>query len=230
MKNFWIFLMLALMGAGCAQTTVLESRTLDLPGFTSVESKGTLRVRIDQGPASVRLESGPDFHAYIQTLVNDSVLFVDVPETYFRKVKKTTLYITLPELRHVRNSGAGNLEVSLRKASGLKVFNDGAGNLKVQFEGDSLECCNSGIGMVTLQGRAGTARLQNHGAGLIASRGLEARDVVVENSGAGGVDVSSSGSLSVVNKGIGVVRYTGPGELKSVMSQGLGKVKRMKNN
>lgn len=234
MKNVWlvIALLAGCLTQGFAQSSsrngALVVQERDLKGFTSVENNGSLYVRIEQGPeCTVRIESVEDFFPYVHTVVNDSVLFIDVPETALRKLRKTKVFITLPEVRHLRNSGAGKMEVPDYAGTEVRIDNDGAGSLLMQFTGNQLDCRNSGVGLVTLTGSAENASFSNRGAGQIKAKEMKAENASVENDGVGGVDIFCSGELSVINRGLGSVRYSGAGVLKYIDSQGLGSVKKI---
>lgn len=107
-------------------------------------------------------------------------------------------------------SGTGNLDVAGLRAADTRIYLSGTGNVAlgaVQVERLSLDL--GGTGRITATGRAGALAIDAGGTGDVDTRGLVARDVVVDAGGTGSVRAQATGTARIDASGMGRVAVTG---------------------
>mgnify|MGYP000895455918 CR=1 FL=1 len=240
MRN-WCFVLLsvvAIVASSCVWTVrysasevvgngklVEEERMLQ--GFSAVDNASTFNVSLQQGEAfSFRVACEENLLPLLRTRVEDGVLFIEMTEKSVNQTRPSRIDIVLPELKSLKNSGVGNVEVRQMSGQALTVQNSGVGNLTLDIRFETMECRNSGVGNVTVTGSVGTLNLYNKGVGNVTADELNTQMARVENSGVGSVRVRCAKEISIYNHGVGSVRYSGDAIIRDLVSEGVGSVKR----
>lgn len=133
--------------------------------------------------------------------------------------------LTVPNLRQISVSGAGNVRVERVATDNLTVKVSGAGNAKFgEVTCSSLTLNLSGAGHATFAGTADKLTVRLSGAGEIDAAALQAKAADVQVSGAGTVKVWATGELKARVSGAGSVKYKGTPKVEPRVS-GAGSVK-----
>jgi hypothetical protein len=191
--------------------TRTESRSVG--DFHSISLRGAADATIRVGPpASLTVTAGERALESVTSEVRNGTLVVGQKRRWFWNEGKVTLAISVPALREVAVSGAGNVEVHDARGAALELSLNGAGNLMAEGEIDSLEVNINGAGNAELSGlRARSARVVLNGAGQLTVNAAEELHAVVN--GVGSVRyVGSPPKLDTKINGVGDVRQVKPGE------------------
>ncbi|OHD27970.1 MAG: hypothetical protein A2V99_08535 [Spirochaetes bacterium RBG_16_67_19] len=188
----------------------------ELSKFHSVDLRSLGRVVLASGPEQkVEVEAEEDLQSRVRTEVQGGVLMIGlrwwlgallrVPE-----LADVVVRVTVPELREIRLSGAGQVrsEGPLRVGD-LDLRLSGAGRLLLELTAERVLARLSGAGAVDLSGTAGELEIRLSGAGAVQAERLETRRVRIRASGAGECRVQASETLEAEVSGAGSVRYRG---------------------
>ena len=174
----------------------------ELSKFHSVDLRSLGRVVLVSGPEQkVEVEAEEDLQSRVRTEVQGGVLMIGlrwwlgallrVPE-----LAEVVVRVTVPELREIRLSGAGQVrsEGPLRVGD-LDLRLSGAGRLLLELKAERVLARLSGAGAVELSGTAAELEIRLSGAGAVQAERLEARRVRIRASGAGECRVQASETL-----------------------------------
>lgn len=194
----------------------------ELSGFHSVDLRSLGRVVLASGPEQkVEVEAEEDLQSRVRTEVQGGVLMIGlrwwlgallrVPE-----LADVVVRVTVPELREIRLSGAGQVrsEGPLRVGD-LDLRLSGAGRLLLELTAERVLARLSGAGAVELSGTAAELEIRLSGAGAVQAERLETRRVRIRASGAGECRVQASETLEAEVSGAGSVRYRGNPRVES---------------
>jgi hypothetical protein len=136
------------------------------------------------------------------------------------------VYISSPEIRTIKCSGAANVKALdiLKSDSKISLDVSGAGKISTTVDAPEVETEASGAGDIELSGRTREYNAKASGSGNIKSSKLLSENTEAEASGAGSVHVHSSVSLKANASGAGSVYYRGGGSVQQRVS-GAGSVK-----
>jgi hypothetical protein len=134
-----------------------------------------------------------------------------------------TVYITVPDLKTIRLSGAGDIETegTFRSQNELHLSISGAGDMNMNLVCPKIEAKISGVGDATLTGETDELILTLSGVGDFDGHELRAKNANVHISGIGSAYVDVSDNLEAKVSGIGGLTYSGQPKVVSKVS-GLG--------
>lgn len=201
-------LLLAACG-GAFEEGPARTEARDVGGFHSVNLRGA-------ADASIRVGEAPSLSATaddatlreLRTEVRHGMLIVEQKGGWPWSRKGLKLDITVPELREVVISGAGDITVDGARGQSLELSLQGAGNLVAGGEIHSLT-------------------VHINGAGNASLAGLHAREARVVVNGTGDVTVRASDALDAVVNGVGSVRYLGTPPRLETQVNGVGGIERI---
>ena len=206
------------------------TQTRELIKFHSIDLRSFGKVVLAGGPEQkVEVVAEEDLQSRVRTEVEGGVLVVGlrwwlgallrVPELSEAEVR-----ITMPELRSVRLSGAGQVRgEGLLQVDELDLRLSGAGRVVLQVQGRRVGVQLSGAGAVELSGTAEELEIRLSGAGAVRAEGLAVRRVRIRTSGAGECRVQAAETLEAEVTGAGSVRYRGSPRVESRIS-GVGRL------
>jgi hypothetical protein len=206
------------------------SEVRELSAFQAIELRSFGRVFVASGAEQkVEVNAEEDLLERVRTEVEDGVLVVGLrwwlgALLRLPELREVEVHVTLPELRAVKLSGAGQVRSEgVLKAEELELRLSGAGRLSLRLEAGRVSTSLSGAGAVELSGSAGELEVRLSGAGAVDAEGLAARRVRIRASGAGECRVQAAESLEVELSGAGSVRYRGHPRLESRIT-GVGRI------
>jgi len=194
--------------------------------FSRVESRGSLNVQIDQGPAftaTVSIDS--NLQRQVETRVAGSALVIDVDGAIGDTVAGPHVLVTLPVLERAAITGSGRLATSDFQQD-QPVALDLAGSGDIVFTGTvpSVEAHLGGSGDVRVSGAATSIDLSLDGSGTIDAAGCHATDAAVSLSGSGRVATTATATARVRLSGSGDVDVYGGATITSLSISGSGDV------
>jgi hypothetical protein len=145
-------------------------------------------------------------------------------DNFFSK-KELRINLNLKDLKELKYDGVGNVKTKgIFKVGDVRLIGSGVGNLELELDAQQIDADFDMVGNINLQGKANRAFFTNNGVGNLDAVNLIVKDMEINSSGIGNVEVHCTGDLSLVVDGIGKVSYSGnPRILKKEVS-GIGKV------
>lgn len=199
-----------IVGIGYAQikgngNVITEDRNTG--DFTGIKLACSADVFISQGSTSVKVKVDENIIKLVKTTVEDGVLKIDVKGKSIRSVTVFEVYISLPSLDMLKNSGSGDIEFKgTFKANDLFIGNNGSGDIDAEFDVTNLELKLNGSGDIELEGINGTFKVSNSGSGDVDVEGLKLEECYVKGAGSGDIDLSGkTNNLTITNAGSGDV-------------------------
>lgn len=199
------------------QTSTVETAPADAPvrlGQTVALSQDTSQVVLDWAPADVTIQAGDK--ASIRIDSND-----DLDGKV--KVKNKGGTVSLESAGSIVLHETPRITITLPTLTRLE--HETVGNVLVKnMSGDRLEVENNGVGRVTLNGKYAELVIDQSGTGGVDASNLQARSVSVDSSGVGRVSVYASNSVTVDSSGVGSVTVYGNPQNTNVNQSGVGSV------
>jgi hypothetical protein len=145
-------------------------------------------------------------------------------DNFFDK-NELRINLSLKDLKELKYDGVGNVKTKgTFKVGDVRLIGSGVGNLELDLDAQQIDADFDMVGNINLQGKANQAFFTNNGVGNLDASKLIVKDMEINSSGIGNVEVHCTGDLSLVVDGIGKVSYSGnPRILKKEVS-GIGKV------
>ena len=217
--------------SSCQQMTgsgniVTEKRNTG--SFKRIDAGSAVEVELKIGsPASVVVEADDNLLPIIETSVRGDELNIHTKGSYNITDGHMKVFVTAPEIRGVKSSGAANIKVlDVLKSDDRVTFEaSGAGNIKAAVEAPKVKADVSGAGDIDLSGRTKDYKVSASGGGNVKSAELLTENTDADVSGAGSVHVHASVSLKAEASGAGSVYYKGGASVQSNTS-GAGSVKK----
>lgn len=224
MKQFIFFSLTLFVLASCRQihgsgNIVTEKRQ---PGnFTGISVGGEFRVELKNGTATeVVVEADDNIIGLIETTVSGGVLKIRTKENTNLNNAHTRVYITAPEIRSVKSSGASDVKMldELKNNGKLSFEVSGAGSIKGRVDAPEIFADISGAGNIELAGRTKNYNAEITGSGTLRTSDLRSENTDVNVSGAGNAHVHASVTLKVKASGAGNVYYKGGANVQQSLS------------
>lgn len=200
------------------------SEQRDVGDFDKVTLSGVGRLYIAQtGSESLTIEAEDNIMPLLTSEVLGHRLVLGTePGAHFNPTKPIRYTLTVKDLRDIRISGAGNVEVSALGAPSLRLEISGAGNMTVTgLAADTLEVGLSGAGNATCAGEVRDQEIRISGAGSFNAEDLPSVTASAIISGTGSAHLRVSEKLDARVSGVGSITYRGnPTVRKSVSGVG----------
>jgi hypothetical protein len=200
---------LALTLAGCQAADPGPVSTEDRPigTFQTIHFDGAAQLDILVGPApSLSITGSQKSRSAFTSRVEGDKLILDSHNTFWQPtVGKVSVRVTVPQLRALKVSGAGEITVN-------------------GISGDALDVLFEGAASLEASGKVGALAVQMNGAGKMDLSRLEAQTATVTTNGAGSIDVNSTASLDATVNGVGSINYYGTPAKVTTAINGVGSI------
>ena len=148
----------------------------------------------------------------------------DIADNFFIK-EELRITISLKDLKELKYDGVGNVKTQgTFKVGDVRLIGSGVGNLELDLDAQQIDADFDMVGNINLQGKANRAFFTNNGVGNLDASNLIVKDMEINSSGIGKVEIHCTGDLSLVVDGIGKVSYAGNPTLIKKEVSGIGKV------
>jgi len=139
--------------------------------------------------------------------------------------KELRINLNLKDLKELNYDGVGNVKtMGTFKVADVRLIGAGVGNLELDLDAQQIDANFDMVGNINLQGKANRAFFTNNGVGNLDASNLIVKDMEINSSGIGNVEVHCSGDLSLMVDGIGKVSYSGNPRIIKKEVSGIGKV------
>ena len=118
------------------------------------------------------------------------------------EVKNGELILDLKKEKHISRSTKLNVYITIKNLNELAI------------EG------------VTLNGSADSASIDNNGVGALKAYDFVVKNLRINNSGVGSVEVNAVESIKMNNNGVGSIKHKGDAVIKESNNDGVGKIKK----
>lgn len=187
------------------------TQTLELPPIEGLSLCIAANVNLTYGEEqSISVTGQQNIIDNLKLDVDNDVWIIDGKKCMNYK-KDLVIDITLPTLKEVKISGAGDVRSTnhFPEQGDLTLGISGAGDLDLSIDALALTSKISGAGDIVLEGTATSADHKVSGSGDVAAFEFPTADVDVKISGAGNMKVNATETLDVVISGSGDVYYKG---------------------
>jgi hypothetical protein len=142
---------------------------------------------------------------------------------------KSIIYITMPLLAKVSNTGTGDFSFSkFANLNKLDISNSGTGDVKAEaISLNELNIVNSGTGDFELKGQSKMINIENTGTGDVNSLDFLAVLAKVSSTGTGDVKLWVEKELELNLTGTGDFTYKGEPIVSKIQATGTGDVKKL---
>ncbi len=198
----------AFLGTGCIiDSGPAKAQSVSVSGFDAIDFRGAGQLDVTVGEKeSVEITGSEKRVENVTAEVVDGVLVIkENSKGIFGSRGDLTITVTVPELKAVDISGAGDIDVQ-------------------GIDSPEFDFTLSGAGDIRLEGRADTVSITCSGAGDLDAEDLKAKNLELSVSGAGDADVYASENISISVSGVGDVTYFGDPNVKSKSVSGIGDI------
>ncbi len=214
----------------------LQQKEINVSPFSKVKFEGAAQwILIPSNTAKVVIESKKeDVFDYIVVKNEGSTLVInttDKNKNITKLFKAVTINVYFTSINSVALSGTGSVKCKEPfSADDLTATLRGTGDMYLEFDCSKFTGNMFGTGSLTAKGTAGKAVVRVEGVGGFNGYDLITKDMDVTVSGVGGAQVHATGRLTATLNGVGSIRYKGEPEVKNFDTNGLGNIKKVKND
>ena len=218
---------------GCGRrgngNVVTQNRTVS--AFSKISIEGVFPVELSQdGNAEfVKVEADENLQDYITVENDGNELVVKLKdEASIHKSKKMKVYINIKKLSELNFKSVGSLTtVNQLKLDTLELNSESVGKLNLDIEAAFLRANLSSVGASTLKGKVNEVCINNKSVGTLSAYDLKAGTLKIHNTAIGTAEVYADSAFYIRSSAIGTLYYKGPGVVKELSSEGIGKVKKV---
>lgn len=198
--------------------TVADEEARRLDAFNAVELKGPFEVELIQGEEHlVHIEArGTSVLSDVITEVRNGRLYVEHRRNDYdyRESRRVLLTITCRELHELTAKGAYVIRnKDTIRSEKLIVETNGAGNMYLKVDVQTLDMRVRGVGNTDISGKAAKQIVRQSGIGNYRAFQLESDTADVSMDGIGNIEINVRKQMEVNSSGIGNVRYKGNPEI-----------------
>jgi hypothetical protein len=204
-----------LIFAGCNQidcingsgNQVSESRSVE--PFTFVETSGSIKLVLKQGPQQLRIVADDNILKEIRTRVSGNTLDIDMKGN-FCNTGPITVYLSSHGYEGVEASGA--VEVvsdGLLQVKNFELDLSGSSKVKLDMNAANVITKSSGASEISLKGQASTHEVDLSGSSTINALDFVVGKYRIESSGASESRINVLNELHVKSSGSSDVEYRG---------------------
>lgn len=214
MYRILLFLLIGVSVASCEPSVQgngkVKSETRETAPFQTLDISGAFDVQITQADySSLKIEADENLHQYIESYVEDGVLYVSSTRRIGRS-RARSLVISLADLEGIDASGASEFKTAgVIRGEKLKLDFSGAVEADLQLDYDEVMGDFSGAAELDLRGNASTVTLDASGAVEVNATDFKTQKFRLEISGAGEADIFVTEELEIEASGAVEVRYKG---------------------
>lgn len=191
---------------GTARAAELASESRDLPPFSRIDVRGNFEIQITVGARqNVLVETAERDFKRLKTEVRGEKLFLSFRKRWFSFLfgSQRIVAISLPVLRGMEFSGAGDINVT-------------------GIDSEAFDLAVNGAGDIALKGSCGALDFTMSGAGDVMARELQCKSAAVLINGVGSTEIYASESINAVLNGVGSIEVYGNPEKVSKQINGFG--------
>jgi hypothetical protein len=216
---------------GCNQRGNGTVITKDRPvtSFTKITVDGVLPVEISQtgDSESVKVETDENLQSLVIVKNEGDRLVINTEKHGFRNATKMLIHINIKNLRELEFNSVGNLTtVDTLKLDSLELKSESVGKINLDINADYLRANLESVGGTTLSGKVREVRINNKSVGTLSAFDLKAGTMMIHNTAVGSAEIYADSAFYIRSSAVGALYYKGPGEVKELKSDGVGRVQK----
>ena len=205
---------------------VTQNRTVE--PFTELSIAGVFPVEISQdgGSEFVKVEADENLQEFITIKNEGNKLIIKMDDdASIHKSKKLKVYININKLSELEFKSIGSLKTTNQlMLDSLQLSSESVGKMNLEIDAQFLHADLSSIGATTLKGRVHEVRINNKSVGTLSAYDLKASTMMIHNTAIGTVEIYADSAFYIRSSAVGTLYYKGPGQVKELSSEGIGKV------
>jgi hypothetical protein len=198
--------------------------------FSKISIEGIFPVELSQtgGKEWVKVETDENLQPFIEVKNHGDELIVrSADKSNINRATKMRVYINLKNINELSFSSVGNLTTNdVIKLDSLDLKSESVGKLDLDIEADYLHADLNAVGNTTLRGKVREARINNKSVGSLSAADLKTKTLMIHNTAVGSAEIYADSAFYIRSSSIGTLYYKGPGEVKELKSEGIGKVQK----
>ncbi len=176
-KQFTIYTLLLFAATSCIEEFNIRGNGIEatearaVSTFNKVRSSGDFDVQISKGDVfEILVTAEENVLPYIETTVSSNTLLIDIKGVHnVRNRLPMNVFITLPELGSVKQSGSGSIVTDFFSGEKMELSLSGSGSISTAVDVNSVEADISGSGWMIITGDSNGSDLSISGSGNIDS-------------------------------------------------------------
>lgn len=199
--------------------------------FTKLNINGVFPVELTQdgGEPWLKVQTDDNLQDLVVTSNEHGELkiWLEGKNIDMEKPGKVKLFVNVKDLRELTFESVGNLTTPQQlKLDSLQVNSESVGRLELNLKADYLRANLNSVGATTLKGNVREARINNKSVGVLHAFDLKTETVMIHNTAIGAAEVYADSAFYIRSSAVGTLTYKGPGQVRELQSEGIGKVKK----
>jgi len=227
---FCFMALIACNGIGKKGNGHVTTQTRDIKPFNKVSIEGVFPVEVSQNgdSAFVKVETDENLQEDITVENNGSGLIIKTKEgASIRRSTKMKVYVNIKTLSELNFKSVGSLStLDTLNLDSLDISSESVGKLNLNITAKYLHADLSSVGSTTLSGKVAEVRINNKSVGSLSAFDLKAGTLMIHNTAVGVTEVYADSAFYIRSSSVGALYYKGPGEVKELKSEGVGKVQK----
>jgi hypothetical protein len=216
-KQFTIYTMLLFAATSCIEefnirgNGIEATETRPVSTFSKVRSSGDFDIQITKGDEfEILVTAEENILPYIETTVSNNTLHIDIKGVHnVRNRLPMTVFITLPDLESVKQSGSGSIVTGFFTGEKMEIAISGSGSVSTSVDVNYIEANISGSGWINVTGDAYESDFTISGSGNIDGSELTVDDCSANISGSGNMQINAVKTITARISGSGNIYYSG---------------------
>jgi uncharacterized protein len=212
-----------------ALETTSETKTelRELPPFESIGIDTFADIVLQKGEKqSIRIECDRNITSTIKTSVEDKRLWILTNTEAIDVFPQATIHITYATLNGLVVNHCGKVTCKEPiEVPWLGIVNNSRGSINLEIDVLTLDVTLNKTGNVAISGSSDEVKVLNHRSGNFDGSKLEATVADITIHGSGSVSIHAEDELKAELHGTGNLYYTGTPRIKSLVMEGMGRLK-----
>jgi hypothetical protein len=213
------------------ENTMVTTENRPVTAFSKLSVEGIFPVQISQDGSAefVKVETAENLQQHIKVSQQGDRLFITMDkDVTINKSEKMKVYVNIKNLTELDFKSVGALTTSGQlKLDSLELSSESVGKLTLDVEAKYLRTNLNSVGATTLRGKVGEVRINNKSVGTLSAYDLKAGTLMIHNTAIGTAEVYADSAFYIRSSAIGTLSYKGPGVVKELSSEGIGKVSKV---
>jgi hypothetical protein len=178
----------------------VETRTLDLPSFQSINLEGPFDVRLHSGEGSHRFSAPTVLLDRFRFFVKEDRLEVTSPNPFLPKGIRMSIDLYIPQLSYINGNGSVfyTTDEALNVSSTLRItMSEEAKTVLTLAPNNVVKARTFGASYLELRGETGELNIETHGTSKADLYGLSANSAIAEAEGASSINLVGTASLNL---------------------------------
>ena len=198
--------------------------------FTKISIDGLFPVELSQdgGAELVKVEADQNLQSMISVKVEGNELIIKTStDSSISNPSKMKVYINIRKINELNFNAVGSMITKgVIKLDSLNVNSESVGKLSLNLDADFLRANLNSVGSTVLAGKVREVRINNKSVGALSAFDLKAGTMMIHNTSIGLTEVYADSAFYIRSSSVGVLYYKGPGQIKELKSEGIGRVQK----